>query len=161
MLEMATGNPQLWFAVKINIIQQFLFFYLIDSDPWLLTPLFKVLPVIFQLGTGQHSIRLEKIILGCKFHILGIKTTLGQHIAKNLPVYIASCLCVHWLKKKPYRTTTCIVFLPEASIGLQVLSLPASVCPFVRQSVRYSVRHQVCPRDNSSPVQARITKFRP
>ena len=27
--------------------------------------------------------------------------------------------------------------------------------------VRLSVRHQVCPRDNSSPVQARITKFGP
>ena len=27
--------------------------------------------------------------------------------------------------------------------------------------VRPSVRHQVCPRDNSSPVEARITKFRP
>ena len=26
---------------------------------------------------------------------------------------------------------------------------------------RPSVRHQVCPRDNSSPVQARITKFGP
>ena len=33
----------------------------------------------------------------------------------------------------------------------------ACVCPSVRQSVR----HQVCPRDNSSPVQARITKFGP
>ena len=50
-------------------------------------PLFKVLLVKFRLGTGRHSIRLEKMILGCKFHILGIKTTLGQHIAKNLPVY--------------------------------------------------------------------------
>ena len=48
-------------------------------------------------------------------------------------------------------------FLPEASIGLRVLSLPASVRP----SVSPSVRHQVCPRDNSSPVQARITKFGP
>ena len=28
------------------------------------------------------------MILGCKFHILGIRTTLGQHIAKNLPVYV-------------------------------------------------------------------------
>ena len=55
--------------------------------PMTFDPLFKVLLVIFQLGTGRHSIRLEKIILGCKFHILGIKTTLGQHIAKNLPVY--------------------------------------------------------------------------
>ena len=44
-------------------------------------------------------------------------------------------------------------FLPEASFGLQVLSLPASV--------RQSVRHQVCPRDNSSPVQAKATKFGP
>ena len=44
-------------------------------------------------------------------------------------------------------------FLPEASIGLRVLSLPASV--------RQSVRHQVCQRDNSPPVQARITKFGP
>ena len=33
----------------------------------------------------------------------------------------------------------------------------ACVCPSVRQSVR----HQVCPRDNSSPVQATITKFGP
>ena len=31
----------------------------------------------------------------------------------------------------------------------------------VRPSVRPSVRHQVCPRDNSSPVQAMITKFGP
>ena len=35
-------------------------------------------------------------------------------------------------------------FLPEANFGLRVLSLPAS---------------RVCPRDNSLPVQARITKF--
>ena len=31
----------------------------------------------------------------------------------------------------------------------------------VRPSVSPSVRHQVCPCDNSSPVQARITKFGP
>ena len=30
------------------------------------------------------------MILGYKFHILGIKTTLGQHIAKNLPVYMVN-----------------------------------------------------------------------
>ena len=48
-------------------------------------------------------------------------------------------------------------FLPKASIGLRVLSLPASVCP----SISPSVCHQVCPRDNSSPIQARITKFVP
>ena len=47
-------------------------------------------------------------------------------------------------------------FIPEASFGLRVLSLPASVCLSVCLSVCQS---RVCPRDNSSPVQARITKF--
>ena len=45
-------------------------------------------------------------------------------------------------------------FLPEASFGLRVLSLPVSVCVCVYQSL-------ACPDDNSSPVQARITKFGP
>ena len=47
-----------------------------------------------------------------------------------------------------------IHFLPEASFGLRVLSLPVSVCVCVYQSL-------ACPHDNSSPVQARITKFGP
>ena len=34
----------------------------------------------------------------------------------------------------------CIGFLPEASFGLRVLSLPASVCVSVRPSVRPCVR---------------------
>ena len=63
-------------------------------------PLFKVFLVIFQLGTGQHSIWLEKMILGYKFQILGIKTTLGQHIAKNFPVYLKKIwmpvVNIHW-----------------------------------------------------------------
>ena len=41
-------------------------------------------------------------------------------------------------------------FLHEASFGLRVLSSPVSLC--VYQSL-------ACPHDNSSPVQARITKF--
>ena len=45
-----------------------------------------------------------------------------------------------------------IPFLPEASIGLRAI---------VVACVRPSVRHEVCPRDNASPVQARITKFGP
>ena len=49
-------------------------------------------------------------------------------------------------------------FLPEASFGLQVLSFPASVCLCDYQSVCQSL---ACPRDNSGPVQARITKFGP
>ena len=48
-------------------------------------------------------------------------------------------------------------FLPEASFGLRVLSLPASV--YV--CVCLCVNHLLCPRDNWRPVQARITKFGP
>ena len=50
-----------------------------------------------------------------------------------------------------------IFFLPEANIGLRVLSRLASMQP----SISPSVRHQVCLHDNSTPVQARITKFGP
>ena len=51
-------------------------------------------------------------------------------------------------------------FLPEVSFGLQVLSLPVSVCEYmcVCQSLCQSL---ACPRDNSGPVQAKITKFGP
>ena len=45
-------------------------------------------------------------------------------------------------------------FLPEASFGLRVLSLAASVGLCVCQS-------RACPHDNSSLIQARITKFGP
>ena len=47
-----------------------------------------------------------------------------------------------------------VSFLPEASFGLQVLSSPASVGLCVRVCVYQS-------QDNSSPIQARITKFGP
>ena len=57
--------------------------------------------------------------------------------------------CLLWL--------SCI-FLPEASFGLRVLSLPACVCVSVCLCVRQS---RACPSDNSSTVQARITKFGP
>ena len=51
-------------------------------------------------------------------------------------------------------------FLPEASFGLRVLSLPASVCVSVCLSVCLFVCQSLaCPRDNSRPVQARTTKF--
>ena len=51
-------------------------------------------------------------------------------------------------------------FLTEASFGLRVLSLPASVCLCVRVSVCPCVYQSLaCPHDNSSSGQARITKF--
>ena len=61
-------------------------------------PLFKVLLVIFRLGTGRHSIRLEKMILDCKFQILGIKTTMGHYIiifSRNSSCLIVSSTGVH------------------------------------------------------------------
>ena len=51
-------------------------------------------------------------------------------------------------------------FLPEASFGLRVLPLPASVCLCVRVFVRPCVcQSRACLHDNSPLVQARITKF--
>ena len=52
----------------------------------------------------------------------------------------------------------CGPFLPEASFGLRVLSLPVSVCPCVRVSVCV-YQSRAGPHDNSPLVQARITKF--
>ena len=49
-----------------------------------------------------------------------------------------------------------IDLLPEASFGLRVLSSPLSVCLSVCVCVYQSL---ACPHDNSSAVQARITKF--
>ena len=49
-------------------------------------------------------------------------------------------------------------FLPKASFGLQVLSSPASVGLCVHVCVYQS---QDCPHENSSLIQARITKFGP
>ena len=54
-------------------------------------------------------------------------------------------------------------FLPEASFGLRYcrclrLCVCVSICLSVCLSVCQSI---VCPRDNSGPIQARITKFGP
>ena len=51
------------------------------------------------------------------------------------------------------------LLLPEASFGLRVLSLPASVCPCVRVSVNPGLSQWACPHDELSPVQVRITIF--
>ena len=58
-----------------------------------------------------------------------------------------------WVKSKSIHF---FHFLPEASFGIRVLSLPACVCVSVCLCVRQS---WACPCDNSSTVQARITKF--
>ena len=45
-------------------------------------------------------------------------------------------------------------FLPEASFGLRILCLPASVCECI-----FVCQPQVCLRHNSSRLQVRTTKF--
>ena len=53
-------------------------------------------------------------------------------------------------------------FLLEASFGLRVLSSPASVGLCVRVCVGVCVyQSRACPHDNSSPIQAWITKLGP
>ena len=59
--------------------------------------------------------------------------------------------CVTFFTLKSGKMTG---FLPGVSFGLWVLSLPASACLCVYQSL-------ACSRDNSGPVQARITIFGP
>ena len=54
------------------------------------------------------------------------------------------------------QVSTLGVFLPEASFGLRVLSLPVSVGLCVRVRVYQS---QACPHDNSPLLPARIAKF--
>ena len=84
-----------------------------------------------------------------------ILTFHGTH--KNISAARKFLIYVHLYMYLSCKSSTSH-FLPEASIGLRVLSLPASVsvcvCPSVRQS-------RACPRDNSWPVSARITKFGP
>ena len=62
-----------------------------------------------------------------------------------------------WIQSLSYLgVVNHITFLPEVSFGHRVLSSPVSVglCVCVYQS-------RACPHDNSSPSQARITKFGP
>ena len=65
-----------------------------------------------------------------------------------------------WTKDGNFRVIWFQVsqFLPEASLGLWVLPLPASVCGSMGLSVYPS---RVCLHNNSSPVEARITYFGP
>ena len=84
-------------------------------------PLFKVLLVIFQLGTGRHSIRLEKMILGCKFQILGIKTTVGHYIITFS------------------RNSSCLLF--ERSYRAMAMSVCPSVHPRLPEFFLHALRY--------------------
>ena len=71
-----------------------------------------------------------------------------------------ACWCILTTFRIDWILVTVCWFLPEASFGLRVLSSPASVGLCVRVCVCVW-QSRACPRDNSSPIQARITKFGP
>ena len=98
-------------------------------------------------------------------------TWISVHLNSQIPKGMSHWLCVSPMDYKSIRCISLTIyisflihnignfsssmFLPEASFGLQVLSLPLSVCMCVRLCMHQSC---ACPRDNSSPIQARITK---
>ena len=95
------------------------------------------------------------------FPICAVYWSLGRRgyfgVSNVVLVWAATKQLYEWFSPS-VCPSVCHTFLPEASFGLRVLSLPASVCMCVCQSVCQSL---ACPRDNSGPVQARITKFGP
>ena len=81
------------------------------------------------------------------------------HNSRVLLKYIIDMSIVYYYNLWASVVISHQAFLPEASFGLQVLSLPASVCPCVRVSMCVCVNHGPFPHDYSPLVQARITKF--
>ena len=79
------------------------------------------------------------------FHIISLAYTISKCTSERALNFIQ-------FEFTPFSHGRSLDFLPEASFGPRVLSLPASVCVCVRQS-------RVCPRDNLSPIKARITKL--
>ena len=86
-----------------------------------------------------------RILQLCEYNINENQFRLNDDVYS---ICLSDAICQH-RNGSPLARLMC--FLPEASIGPHCL----------RSSVRPSVRHQVCPCDNPSPVQARITKFGP
>ena len=115
----------------------------------------------------------QSLVVSCKYWVGPLISTrvpgysqviLLLYMLKWYQISNASfCLCIFIIFMYNILTivqlldNTKFAFLPEASFGFRVMLLPASV----PQSVPPSVRHQLCLRDNSSPIQARITKFGP
>ena len=70
-----------------------------------------------------------------------------------------------WLSASGFAISSAAMTLTFCSVDMPGFYprpvLAFGYCRCLRLSVRPSARHQVCPRDNSSPVQARITKFGP
>ena len=103
-------------------------------------------------NAGEPCVKLQKILY---FRAPIFATTIIRNIkARDVPE-----------RGRVFKITesmnhTIPIFYPRPVLAFTGIVV-ACVCPSVSPSARPSVRHQDCPRDNSLPVQARITKFRP
>ena len=124
-------------------------------DKWIQSDVLMARSFFSQLSTKVNPHQWGRG-MGCLLRFEFLICILNVSLHKQYCVTIRPCYMIK-------RTTVCSplnVFLPEASFSLRVLSLPASVCVCVCVSV--CVRQPPdCPRDNSSPIQARITKLGP
>ena len=106
-----------------------------------------------RVTTCQINFNFTDIMhLVCRIHDAGN----GPYSSLNMRILTQLLIFAFWSFLRP--------FLPKASFGLRVLSLPASVCLCVRVSVCSFVRvcvcqSRACPHDNSPLIQGRITKF--
>ena len=95
---------------------------------------FRVFPVIIRLVPGLQSIGHEKIIITCKFHILGTKTTLGWYIITFMKKY--SCLELNMYT----GVLTTRAILEEVCVHTQAylggVTLGVSVCALVTRETR-------------------------
>ena len=103
-----------------------------------------------RVGLGQLANQLLYLVSNDKeeHHNLAILLSFTKHCGDDYAGLVPRRF--RWENWSPW------VFLPEASFGLWVLSLPTSVCVCISVS---ACQPWACPHDNLWPIQARITKF--
>ena len=108
----------------------------------------------------NHTIRLKKL------EMYGINSTELKWLCR----YLRGCKQVLKFHQETPEFCDITCGVPQGSVPGSIFFYPRPVlasgyCRCLRlsvsPSVRPSARHQVCPRDNSLPIQARITKFGP
>ena len=110
------------------------------------------------------SINIKCCLYQCRKYHCKDKTVFRLSYLHNGISYAGKTTSIYWSRDQvsAMRYFYLMIFSTKASFGLPVLSLPASVCVCVCLCVCQSVCQSLaCPRDNSGPFQARITKFGP
>ena len=117
--------------------------------------------MFFQAHHKKTMFYLEQLILKHKAHqaCTNIKAVHGEGWTRPFLMFKLSYIAFA-KSLKSLSLGNLNKFFAETSFGLWVLLLPLSVCLWVCVSVSLFVyQSQACPADNSSPVQARATKF--